>query len=117
MMVDTSDKLTPWRRLNEFSEDYIEAIIVANNLPGEKSVCVTVDDLSKSDYTLLPTRFLAVPEAAIKNGKPLEELVQFGRSVAITASALDKLSVDENDASTNYYLRLSEVNDGMVDNR
>ena len=66
---------------------------------------------------MLPTRFLAVPEAAIKNGKPLEELVRFGRSVAITASALDKLSVDENDASTNYYLRLSEVHDGMVDNR
>lgn len=116
-MVDASDMFTPGRRQNEFSEENIEAIIDAYNHPGEKSVCVTVDDLSKSDYTLLPTRFLAVPEAAIKNGKPLEELVQFGRSVAITASALDKLSVDENDASTNYYLRLSEVHDGMVDNR
>ena len=97
-MVDASDMFTPGRRQNEFSEENIE-------------------DLSKSDYTLLPKRFLAVPEAAIKNGKPLEELVRFGRSVAITASALDKLSVDENDASTNYYLRLSEVHDGMVDNR
>lgn len=115
-MVDASDMFTPGRRQNEFSEENIEAIIDAYNHPGEKSVCVTVDDLSKSDYTLLPTRFLAVPEAAIKNGKPLEELVRFGRSVAITASALDKLSVDENDASTNYYLRLSEVHDGMVDN-
>ena len=116
-MVDASDMFTPGRRQNEFSEENIEAIIDAYNHPGEKSVCVTIDDLSKSDYTLLPTRFLAVPEAAIKNGKPLEELVRFGRSVAITASALDKLSVDENDASTNYYLRLSEVHDGMVDNR
>lgn len=116
-MVDASDMFTPGRRQNEFSEENIEAIIDAYNHPGEKSVCVTIDDLSKSDYTLLPTRFLAVPEAAIKNGRPLEELVRFGRSVAITASALDKLSVDENDASTNYYLRLSEVHDGMVDNR
>ena len=116
-MVDASDMFTPGRRQNEFSEENIEAIIDAYNHPGEKSVCVTVDDLSKSDYTLLPTRFLAVPEAVIKNGRPLEELVRFGRSVAITASALDKLSVDENDASTNYYLRLSEVHDGMVDNR
>lgn len=116
-MVDASDMFTPGRRQNEFSEENIEAIIDAYNHPGEKSVCVTVYDLSKSDYTLLPTRFLAVPEAAIKNGKPLEEFVRFGRSVAITASALDKLSVDENDASTNYYLRLSEVHDGMVDNR
>ena len=116
-MVDASDMFTPGRRQNEFSEENIEAIIDAYNHPGEKSVCVTVDDLSKSDYTLLPTRFLAVPEDTIKNGKPLEELVRFGRSVAITASALDKLSVDENDASTNYYLRLSEVHDGMVDNR
>lgn len=116
-MVDASDIFTPGRRQNEFSEENIEVIIAAYNHPGEKSVCVTVDDLSKSDYTLLPTRFLAVPEAAIKNGRPLEELVRFGRSVAITASALDKLSVDENDASTNYYLRLSEVHDGMVDNR
>lgn len=116
-MVDASDMFTPGRRQNEFSEENIEAIIDAYNHPGEKSVCVTIDDLSKSDYTLLPTRFLAVPEDTIKNGKPLEELVRFGRSVAITASALDKLSVDENDASTNYYLRLSEVHDGMVDNR
>lgn len=116
-MVDASDMFTHGRRQNEFSEENIEAIIDAYNHPGEKSVCVTIDDLSKSDYTLLPTRFLAVPEAAIKNGRPLEELVRFGRSVAITASALDKLSVDENDASTNYYLRLSEVHDGMVDNR
>lgn len=116
-MVDASDMFTPGRRQNEFSEENIEAIIAAYNHSGEKSVWITVDELSKSDYTLLPTRFLAVPEAAIKNGKPLEKLVKFGRSVAISASALDKLSVDDNDASTNYYLRLSEVHDGMVDNR
>lgn len=114
-MVDASDMFTPGRRQNEFSEENIEAIIAAYNHSGEKSVWITVDELSKSDYTLLPTRFLAVPEAAIKNGKPLEKLVKFGRSVAISASALDKLSVDDNDASTNYYLRLSEVHDGMVD--
>ncbi len=114
-MVDASDIFTPGRRQNEFSEEDIEAIIAAYNHPGEKSVCVTVNELSKSDYTLLPTRFLDVPADTIENGQPLEELVKFGRSVAISASALDKLSVDDNDASDNYYLRLSEVHDGMVD--
>lgn len=114
-MVDASEMFTAGRRQNEFSEENIIEILHAYNNIGEKSITATVDELAKNDYILLPTRFLNFSEVEIKNGKPLEEVADFGRSVVISAAELDKLSIDENTESQNYYLRLSEVHDGIID--
>ena len=35
----------------------------------------------------------------------------------VPAAELDKISVEDNDASENYYLRLSEIHDGVIDKR
>lgn len=114
-MVDASEMFTLGRRQNEFSEENIMDIMNAYNNIGEKSATVTIETLAENDYILLPTRFIRFSEVEIKNGKPLEEVADFGRSVVISAAELDKLSVDENYESNNYYLRLSEVHDGIVD--
>lgn len=116
-MVDASGIYTPGRRQNEFSKENIEQIVEAYNNLGDISVEVSVEELAKNDYVLLPTRFLAEAEAEIENGVRMEEIVEFDRSAMVPAAELDKISVEDNDASENYYLRLSEIHDGVIDKR
>lgn len=116
-MVDASGIYTPGRRQNEFSEENIKQIVEAYNNLGDISVEMSVEELAKNDYVLLPTRFLAEAEAEIENGMRLEEIVEFDRSAMVTAAELDKIAVEDNDISENYYLRLSEIHDGVIDKR
>lgn len=114
-LVDATNIYTPGRRQNEFTEENIDEILNAYNNITDKSVVVNVEELEKKDYNLLPTRFITEQEQEVENGQFLEDLVTFNRSAVITASELDKLAVSENTESENYYLRLSEIHDGVIE--
>ena len=102
------------RRQNEFTEEHIQKIFDASKNDTEISVTVVNEKFADEDYSLMPERFIVNTEQNIENGKYLGDLVTINRSAMITASELDKLTVIDNREVDTYYLRLSEIHDGVI---
>lgn len=102
------------RRQNEFTEEHIQKILDASKNDTEISVTVVNEKFADEDYSLMPERFIVNTEQNIENGKYLGDLVTINRSAMITASELDKLTVIDNREVDTYYLRLSEIHDGVI---
>lgn len=102
------------RRQNEFTEEHIQQILDASKNDTEISVTVVNEKFADEDYSLMPERFIVNTEQNIENGKYLGDLVTINRSAMITASELDKLTVIDNREVDTYYLRLSEIHDGVI---
>ena len=113
-LVDASEMYTRGRRRNKLTRDDINHITDACEADGENSVTVDSKLLAENDYNLSPERHL-VTSGSIKNGKQLKELVSFSRGIMARASELDEMTAYDEGASNACYLRLSDINDGVVD--
>lgn len=113
-LVDASEMYTPGRRRNKLTWEDIDRIINACETDGENSITVDSTVLVENDYNLSPERHL-VTSTPIKNGKPLRDLVTFSRGIIARASELDRITAYDDNASNACYLRLSDINDGVVD--
>lgn len=113
-LVNAESVYKKGRRQNEFTEEHIQKIFNASKNDTEISITVANEKFVDEDYSLMPERFFVNPDQNIENGKYLGDLVTINRSAMITASELDKLTVIDNREVDTYYLRLSEIHDGVI---
>ncbi len=112
-LVDASEMYTAGRRQNELSEKDLQAILKACKKDGKHSIRIDNTVLAENDYYLMPERYLANQED-ITNGQELKDLVTFKRGMIIRASELDTITADDATPSKTFYLRLSDINNGVV---
>lgn len=102
------------RRKNEFTGEHIQKILDASKNDCEISVTVAKEKFKDEDYSLMPDRFLDNQEQNIENGQYLGDLVTINRSAMLNANELDMLTVVDNSDVDTYYLRLSDIHDGVI---
>ena len=114
-LIDASGICQQGRRINEFSDDNIEAILKLFQVDNDHSKAVSLEELRESEYTLNLSRYLTVC-APFSNGVPLESIIKsVSRGAYCTAKELDKMA---SDATTNMqYLMLANIRDGLIDEK
>lgn len=111
--VDASDIYTAGRRQNELSEKDLQTILESCDKDNEHSIVIDNTQLAENDYYLMPERYRA-SLTEIQNGQELKELVSFKRGMIIKASDLDTITADESTPSNAFYLRLSDITNGVI---
>ena len=112
-LVDATQEFKPGRRVNELSDDNIEAILRSLKEDSDKSKDVSVEEFRDNEYVLSLGRYLNNPEE-IKNGVRFEEVInRITRGAPLNAKELDKKSSAE--PTEVQYLSLSNVRDGLID--
>ena len=109
-MIDASKLCVNQRRQNIFTREHIEKILLAMEEDSEYSKLIPFESLQENNFILSPERYLVVHDD--DDGEPLGDLVTFGRSVMLKASDLDLL--DTQDDTGKFYMRLSEIKDGLI---
>ncbi len=113
-LIDAREMYQAGRRQNTLSEENLREILLAYENDSDNSIVVGADQFAENDYVLLPERYLFKPEV-IKNGKMLEELVTFERGLNLKATQLDKMIADDASETDSFYLRLSDIKDGVIE--
>lgn len=113
-LVDAREMYQAGRRQNTLSEENLHDILLACEKDTENSIVMDINQFAENDFVLLPERYLFKPEV-IKDGDKLENLVTFERGLIIRASELDKIIADDNSETDAFYLRLSEIKDGVIE--
>lgn len=113
-LVDAREMFVAGRRQNILSEDNLHDIMLACERDSKNSIVVDADQFAENEYVLLPERYLFKP-GVVEDGKELEELVTFERGLIVKASQLDKMIAEEDEETGDFYLRLTEIKDGVIE--
>lgn len=114
-MIDATKLCQQGRRQNEFSEQDIKTIIQAMSTDSEFSKALSLDELSRNEYSLSLSRYVN-DGLSFSNGVTFESIIKsITRGAPCTASQLDGMV---SDSITSYqYLMLGNIQHGMIDDK
>lgn len=112
-LVDATGLYQAGRRINELTEDNVNAIVEALKKDSEISMALSIEDLRENDYVLNTSRYSVAVES-IKNGDRFETVIKrITRGAPLNAKQLDEISSSV--PTDMQYLMLANVKNGLID--
>ncbi|MEI3376387.1 MAG: N-6 DNA methylase [Coriobacteriales bacterium] len=113
-MVDATDLSVPGRRWDTMGSEEITILLERLEHDSNYSKLINREELASTDYNIYPMRYLGRNIDLINPAYLKELALSIERGASLTAKELDELTIESDSCLS--YLRLSDINDGRIEN-